>query len=201
MQSGPEITDKRLLRGARTRQTVLRQAVDVASLEGLNGLSFGRLATNTGLSKAGIQTLFKTKEILQLAAIDHAREMFIEAVIKPARSAPHGMERLRRLIEHWIVYAETPLFAGGCFRAANLAEYDSQPGLVRDALFRDQQEWTGVIATELSHAMAHGEINELDADLTAFHIDAVLCAVNTALRMGDTDAVNTVRRIIDSILG
>src|SRR5438094_9613931 len=84
-QKQVEITDKRLLRGARTRQIILRQAVDVASLEGLGGVSFGRLAADAGLSKAGVQTLFRTKETLQLAAIEYARQMFIDAVIRPAR--------------------------------------------------------------------------------------------------------------------
>ena len=194
------ITDKRLLRGAKTRQVVLRHAVDVASSEGLEGVSFGRLATDTGLSKAGVQTLFRTKETLQLAAIAYAREMFIEAVTRPARSAPPGVARLRALLENWIVYAETPLFAGGCFRAANLARYDSQPGEIRDALFRDQQDWIGVIAVELRYAIQAGEIADLDVDLTAFVIDAVLCATNTALRLGDTAAVDRARRIIEGFL-
>ncbi|WP_406398607.1 TetR/AcrR family transcriptional regulator [Streptomyces sp. NBC_00879] len=195
-----EVTDKRLLRGARTRKIVLRRAVDVASMDGLNGVSFGRLSVDTGLSKAGIQTLFKTKETLQLAAVEFAREMFIDAVIRPAKSAPRGVARLRALLDHWIVYAETPLFAGGCFRAANLAEFDSRPGPVRDALFHDQQEWREVIAAEFRHAVATGELADLDVDLTVFQIDALLCAANTALRTGDTDAVSKVRRIVEGFL-
>lgn len=195
-----EVTDKRLLRGARTRKIVLRQAVDVASLEGLGSVSFGRLALDTGLSKAGIQTLFKTKEILQLAAVEFARGLFIDAVIRPAKSAPHGAERLRALLDHWIVYAETPLFAGGCFRAANLAEFDSRPGPVRDALFHDQQEWREVIAAELRCAVDSGEIAELDVELAVFQIDALLCAANTAHQAGDAEAVGKARRIIEGLL-
>ncbi|WP_406271866.1 hypothetical protein OH799_31575 [Nocardia sp. NBC_00881] len=42
-QRTAEVTDKRLLRGAKTRAAVLRQAVDIASLDGLARLSFGRL--------------------------------------------------------------------------------------------------------------------------------------------------------------
>jgi AcrR family transcriptional regulator len=194
------ITDRRLLRGARTRQLVLRHAVDIASLEGLGNVSFGRLALDTGFSKAGVQTLFRTKENLQLSAIDFAREMFIDAVVRPTRAEPRGVARLRALLEHWLVYATTPLFSGGCFRAANLAEYDSRPGPIRDALFRDQQEWTGFIAGELRTAVESGEIAELDPDLTAFQIDAVLCATNTALRLGDPDAVDKVRRIVNGFL-
>lgn len=195
-----EITDKRLLRGARRRQIVLRHAVDVASLDGLEGVSFGRLAGATGLSKAGVQTLFRTKEALQLTTVEYAREMFTDAVIRPSRSATHGVARLRALIEHWIVYAETPLFAGGCFWVANLAEYDSRPGPIRDALIRHQKQWTGAIASELRHALAAGEIAGTDAELCAFQIDAVLRAANTALRLGDDDAANKVRRIVHNIL-
>ncbi|MFI6650504.1 TetR/AcrR family transcriptional regulator [Streptomyces sp. NPDC050529] len=198
IQSG--VTDKRLLRGARTRGTVLRRAVDIASLEGLDGVSFGRLAVDTGLSKAGIQTLFKTKESLQLATVGFAREMFIDAVIRPAGAAPAGIARLRALLEHWVTYAETPLFAGGCFRVANLAEFDSRPGPVHDALFHDQQEWREVIATELREAMDSDEIARLDIELTVFQIDALLCAANTALQSGDAEAVGKARRIIDELL-
>ncbi|MEU1959539.1 TetR/AcrR family transcriptional regulator [Nocardia sp. NPDC019304] len=203
MESVPrtaEITDKRLLRGARTRATVLRHAVDIASLDGLDGLSFGRLAEDTGLSKAGIQTLFRTKEALQLAAVDHARDRFVEAVVEPARSAPHGVARLRALVEHWMVYATTPLFPGGCFRVATMAEHDSKPGPVRDALFRDQRAWVRLLARELRAAASAGEIAELDADLAAFQIDAVLCATNTALRIGDPDAADRARRIVERFL-
>lgn len=195
---GPE--DKRLQRGARSRQLVLRQAVDTASLDGLDGLSFGKLATDTGLSKAGVQTLFKTKEALQLAALDLAREMFIDAVIRPARAQPHGVQRLRSLIEHWIGYAETPLFAGGCYRVANMADFDSHPGPVRDALVRDQRDWMATIARELRYAVDAGEIVDLDTDFAAFQIDAVLCSANTALRLGDTDVVHKVRRVVEGFL-
>ncbi|WP_106399799.1 TetR/AcrR family transcriptional regulator [Actinocorallia populi] len=193
-------TDKRLLRGARTRELVLRHAVDLASLEGLENISFGRLAAEAGVSKAGVQTLFKSKEALQVAAVEHARRMFIDAVIRPARSAPPGAARLRALLDRWVEYATAPLFAGGCFRAANLAGFDSRPGPVRDALFRDQQEWTETLAGELRQAVAAGEIADLDAPLAAFQIDALLCAANTALRMGDDDAVGKVRRVVEGML-
>lgn len=195
-----EVTDKRLLRGARTRRTVLLRAVDIASLEGLGGVSFGRLAVDTGLSKAGIQTLFKTKEALQLATVEFAREMFIGAVIRPARAAPAGVARLRALLDRWVIYAETPLFAGGCFRVANLAEFDSRPGPVHDALFHDQREWREVIATELRKAVESGEVAGLDVELTVFQIDALLCAANTGLQSGDAEAVGKARRIIDGLL-
>jgi AcrR family transcriptional regulator len=192
--------DRRLLRGAQSRRTIARHAVDVASLDGLDGLSFGRLAADLGVSKGGIQTLFSTKENLQIAAAEAAREAFEEAVTRPARAQPPGAARLRVLADRWIAYAREPLFPGGCFWAANLPVFDSQPGPVRDTLARQQRAWRALLAAELRHAAGTGEIAASDADLAAFQIDAVLTATNTALRLGDDSAVDTARRIINGFL-
>ena len=194
------VHDRRLLRGAQSRRTIVRHAVDVASLDGLDGLSFGRLATDLGVSKGGIQTLFGTKETLQVAVAEAAREAFEEAVTRPARAQPAGVARLCALVDRWIAYTEEPLFPGGCFWAANLPVFDSQPGPVRDLLARQQRAWRGLIAAELRYAADTGQIAVFDADLVAFQIDAVLTATNTALRLGDDSAVDTARRIINGFL-
>jgi AcrR family transcriptional regulator len=194
------VSDQRVLRGLRSRRTILDRAVHMASLEGLNGLSLGRLAGELQLSKSGVQALFGTKENLQIAAAEYARRAFYEAVIAPALAAPPGTARLRALIEHWIVYAERPLFEGGCFWAANLADFDSRPGPVRDVLVHHQQDWRDLIAAELRHAIDAGEIADLDVDLAAFQIDAVLIAANTAFRLGDPEAALTVRHVIERLL-
>lgn len=161
------ISDQRLLRGARSRRTIVRHAVDVASLEGLVGLSFGRLATYLGISKSGVQTLFGTKENLQEAAVEVARDVFNDVVVHPA------------------------------------ADFDSRPGRVRDALFQCRRDWRALLAAELRHAADAGGIAELDVELAAFQIDAVLIAANTELRMGDEEAddvVDKVRRVVEGFL-
>ncbi|GAA0256823.1 TetR/AcrR family transcriptional regulator [Actinomadura nitritigenes] len=192
--------DGRLLRGARTRRAVTRHAVDVASAEGLNGLSLGRLATDLRMSKSGIQTLFRTKENLHLATVDAARELFVDAVVRPAQAAPPGAARLRALVANWIDYAEKPLFTGGCFWAANLPDFDGRPGPVRDALARQHRDWLSLLAAEYRRAAAAGEIAPLDADLAAFQTDAVLTAANTALRLDEPGATAKARRAIDGLL-
>ncbi|WP_433142877.1 TetR/AcrR family transcriptional regulator [Actinomadura nitritigenes] len=192
--------DGRLLRGARTRKTVTRHAVDVASAEGLDGLSLGRLATDLRMSKSGIQTLFRSKENLHLATVEAARELFVDAVVRPAQSAPSGAARLRALVANWIDYAEKPLFTGGCFWAANLPDFDSRPGPVRDALARQHRDWLALLAAEYRRATAAGEIAPLDADLAAFQTDAVLTAANTALRLDEPGATALARRAIDGLL-
>ncbi|GAA2207613.1 TetR/AcrR family transcriptional regulator [Nonomuraea monospora] len=187
--------DQRLARGARSRRTITRHAVDVASAEGLSGLSFGRLAADLSLSKGGVATLFPSKEQLQLATVETAGQVFQEAVVRPAMAAPAGAARLRALVERWIEYAEAPLFAGGCFWAANLPDFDSRPGPVRDALARQRRGWLGLLAEQLSQAAAG-----LDAELTAFQIDAVLNAANLAMRLGEAGAADKVRRVVDELL-
>ncbi|WKX68833.1 TetR/AcrR family transcriptional regulator [Streptomyces sp. XD-27] len=194
------VADQRLLRGARARHKIARHGVDVASLEGLNGLSIGRLAADLRLSKSGVQTLFKTKENVQLAVAEVARAEFTEAVIRPAQAAPPGAARLRALTQRWISYAEAPLFPGGCFWAASLPDFDSRPGKVRDALLLHRRSWLALLADELRHAVNTGEIAELDPDLTAFQVDAVLIAANTAWQLGESDVGSKVRRVVDSFL-
>jgi AcrR family transcriptional regulator len=193
--------DQRLVRGTRARRRIARHAVDIASVEGLTGLSLGRLATDLGLSKSGIQTLFKTKENLQLAAADAAQAEFTEAVLVPAQEAPDGVARLRALIERWIAYAETPLFAGGCFWSATLPDFDSRPGPVRDVLLAQHEAWLAHLAARLRHAVDAGEVSPLDPDLTAFQLDAVLVAANTAMRWSDRTAAGKVWRVVDQLLG
>ncbi|MEE2032433.1 TetR/AcrR family transcriptional regulator [Rhodococcus chondri] len=202
MTESAPTTDLRLIKGARTRATIARHAVDVASVEGLTGLSIGRLATDLGLSKSGVATLFGTKENLQVAAVDAAREVFIERVVRPALREPAGMSRLRVLIDRWLDYATEPAFPGGCFRAATIPEFDSRPGPVRDALTRDRRDWLELLAREFLHAQQAGAAAPgLDPDEVAFEIDAVLSAANTALRLDDARAVPTARAIVDRILG
>ncbi|MBF6438530.1 TetR/AcrR family transcriptional regulator [Nocardia cyriacigeorgica] len=195
-----ESADLRLQRGARSRRAVTRRAVDIASQDGLDVLSFGRLAGDLGMSKAGIQTLFRTKEALQLATVEAAQEAFAEAVVRPAEDAPAGAARIRALVDRWIDYAAQPLFAGGCFWGANLPIFDSRPGPVRDALSAQQRAWHTTLATQFELAVTAGEIADLDPAVAAFQVSAVLNAVNLALRLGEEDSVSMARQVIDGLL-
>lgn len=193
-------TDRRLLRGARSRQAIARHAADLASVDGLTAVSIGRVATDLGISKSGVQTLFGTKEALQVAAAQAARAAFLDAVVTPTAAAPRGAARLRALTERWIDYARAPLFPGGCFWAANLPEFDSRPGAVRDTLVGHRREWLALLAGEVRAAVAAGEVAAQEPELATFQIDAVLTAANTALRLGDASGADKARRVVDGLL-
>ena len=62
-------TDRRRLRGQRTRQAILLHAARVGSAEGLEAVSLQRLASDLGISKSGLFAHFGSKEELQLATV------------------------------------------------------------------------------------------------------------------------------------
>src|SRR5277367_6600701 len=93
---------RRQPRSLRTRRAILLRAVHLASLEGLEGLTVGRLADDLKMSKSGLFAHFGSKEDLQLATVETARQMFIDQITRPALNAPHGMPRLWNLIQSWL---------------------------------------------------------------------------------------------------
>src|SRR6202166_3301475 len=82
---------RRQAKGLRTREAILARAVDIASAEGLDGLTVGSLAEQLGMSKSGLFAHFGSKEELQLATVEMARQIFIDKVTRPAIAAPKGI--------------------------------------------------------------------------------------------------------------
>ncbi|MFD3745734.1 TetR/AcrR family transcriptional regulator [Nocardia sp. NPDC058633] len=195
-----EPSDQRLAKGARARATIARRAAELASVEGLEGLSIGRLATDLGISKSGIATLFGTKEALQLAAVQAAREIFIERVVAKGLGTPRGAARVRDLIDRWFAHIDNPPFPGGCFRVATLTEFSSKPGAVRDAVVADHDDWLAFLAGEVRKAQAMGELVDLDPDLLVFELDAIVSAANIARQTGDSARVDAARTIANRLL-
>src|SRR4051794_16708368 len=101
-----------------TREGILERAAGIASVEGLEGLTIGRLATDLDMSKAGILGHFGTKEELQLETLDYAAQIFRAKVWEQAEDLRPGLERLLGICETWTRYAAGPSFPGGCFIAA-----------------------------------------------------------------------------------
>src|SRR5687767_7398899 len=122
-----------------TRAQIVERAMTVASTEGLEGLTIGRLADDVGMSKSGLIGHFQSKEALQVAALEHAGEVFRHEVVEPVRKHPAGRERLHAIADEWIAYLERRVFPGGCFFAAATLEYDDRPGPVRDRLEAGQR--------------------------------------------------------------
>ncbi|WP_353808016.1 TetR/AcrR family transcriptional regulator [Agromyces sp. SYSU T00194] len=183
------VIDGRRARGDESRRAVLAQAIDLASVDGLEGLSIARLAEAAGQSKSGVAALFGSKERLQLAAVDAAQVKFTAEVIQPARdAAERGLARVVALVGGWIDYSSRRVFAGGCFFAAASVEFDSKPGAVRDRVMGALDTWEDYLAVSIGYAMERGELPRLDdARQLAFEITALLDAANTRSLLRETD--------------
>src|SRR4051812_1031017 len=116
--------DGRRARGRRTRSSILRAAADLASVGGLEGLTIGRLATELEMSKSGLFAHFGSKEELQLATNAAARERFVETVLAPIEALEPGFERLEALLDGWLDYMRSEVFAGGCYFTTVRVEFD-----------------------------------------------------------------------------
>ncbi len=187
--------DGRLVRGEQTRRAILDRAVDIATVEGLEGLSIGRLAGELGASKSGVFAHFGSKEELQLAAVERAAEIFKDRVVRPAMKAPFGVRRVWKLSDAWLDY-QRATFTGGCFFAAASTEFDGRPGRVRDAIAGYKRDWARHYEQAIHDAQQLGEIDPgIDPQQLAFELDAFVAAANAAARLyDDLSAYRRARR-------
>jgi AcrR family transcriptional regulator len=183
MSSDPTAARPRRRRadGERSRQAILRGAANLATIDGLRGLSIGDLAAHIGMSKSGLYAHFGSKEELQLATIATAREIFDAEIVEPARAIADPLERLQALCEGFLSHVERRVFPGGCFFASAVAELDTHPGPVRDEIALAQQDWMDGLQQVIREAQRGGSLdaNEDPAQL-AFELEAYLLLGNTA---------------------
>jgi AcrR family transcriptional regulator len=167
-----------LVEASNTRQKILSRAADMASVEGLEGLTLGRLATALGMSKAGVIGQFGNKLELQLATVDFAAEVFRCEVWRPAEHVSAGMPRLLAICDSWMDYAGRPAFPGGCFIAAASFEFDSRPGPVHDALAAHMRRWRAQLVHDAAIAVEAGDLPEgTDVEQIGFGLEAFAAAV------------------------
>ncbi len=174
-----EPTDGRRARGKRSRAAVLERSVQMASREGLEGLTIGALAADIEVHKSNVFALFGSKLELQLATLAAARAILIEQVVAPALPSEEGLARLLAIGEAWCDYLGSDVFAGGCFLCAASAEMDGRPGPVRDAVVEVMSEWIAVLRTNVDAAVAAGDLpKETDSSAMAFRLNALGMAAN-----------------------
>ncbi|GAA3923249.1 TetR/AcrR family transcriptional regulator [Streptomyces gulbargensis] len=195
-------TDGRVERGNQTRRLVLGRTMDIASVEGLEGLSLGRIATELKLSKSGVFALFGSKEELQLATVRAAVAVFAECVVKPLADVPPGARRVRELCRAWLAYSSERVFTGGCFFYAASAEFDARPGPVHDAIARARLDWSAYMEGAIAEARAAGEFAAgTDAEQLAFEIIALMEAANArSVLLSETSAYDRAERGITARL-
>lgn len=187
-----------------TRARILDRSVALASVEGLDGLTIGRLAADLGLSKAGVLGHFGTKEALQLAALREASAIFGRLVWGPNNDLAPGLVRLRGVCASWadyLVHARDH-FPGGCLFTTAAVEYDSRTGPLHDAVARLTGFWQRRLATELRHAATLGQLPaDTDVDQIVFELTGTYLSLNQAVQLdaapdGQRRALRAVERTL-----
>jgi AcrR family transcriptional regulator len=180
-------------KGSQTRASILDRAVHLASVEGLEGLTIGRLAADLRMSKSGLFGHFGSKQELQLATIAAAAERFKARVIDPALELPDGAPRLRAMAERYLDQLQD--YPGGCFWAATSAEYDDRPGPVRDAIAGALEAWTGELERQAKIAgVEHPQ-------RFAFELYSLVMGANARYRLsGDERVFGYAREALERLL-
>ena len=176
--------------GDRARERIVEHAAELATIEGLDGLSIGRLAHVTGVAKSSVHALFGSKEELQLATIDAARDSFISEVVNPALAATTpGRERLAALCDGYLSYVERRVFPGGCFFVAVAAELGARPGRVHDEVARVQAQWRDLLVAEARSAHDQDELPDgRDPAQLAFELGVILAGTNLVSVLHNDDS-------------
>jgi len=186
-----------------TRAEILACGVRLASVEGLEGLTIGRLAAEMGMSKSGVLGHFGAKEELQLAVVDAAADIFTREVAERVRGMQPGIRRLKAMCEAWVAYLERRVFPGGCFFTAAASEFDDRPGRVRDTIAGLTSVWDRDLYRQIRTATAEGDLPaDTDADQLVFEVSGVMLGLNNALQLHrDTTAPAKARRALGRLLG
>jgi AcrR family transcriptional regulator len=185
-----------------TRSAILRRAADIASVEGLEGLTIGRLASELDMSKSGVIGQFGSKEELQLATLEYAADVFREQVWEPARHLEPGLPRLLGVCEAWTRYADGDCFTGGCFIAAAQFEWDGRDGRVHDALAAFTGKWRDALVADIETAVAAGDLPaDTDPAQVAYSLEALAVGMNPARQLhGDTDVAAWTLQAMRAVL-
>jgi AcrR family transcriptional regulator len=168
-----------------TKQRILDRAAALASTEGLERVTIGRLADDLGMSKAGLYGHFGSKERLQLETLAFSARVFARHVTVPAERAPAGLPRLWALCTMYLDYVANGVFPGGDFFVTVANEYDTRPGPIRDEIARVIGQWMGLLETLASRAVELGHLVQCDPVQVAFEIEAMLVAGNHVYRLND----------------
>jgi AcrR family transcriptional regulator len=188
--------------GIRSREAILDGAARLATVEGLDGLSIGRLSAEIGMSKSGLFAHFGSKQDLQVATVGYGEEYFDREVIGPAMTAEPGLARVRALSESFFAYLESGVFPGGCFFASAAAELAPREGPVRDRIRDFLARFTGLLAAEAAMARERGEVDaSIDPEQLAFEVDSLMLGANSAFVLfGDPAVIERARIGIEAIL-
>lgn len=194
-------SDGRRARGDATRARILREALQLASRQGLDGVTFGQVAEAAGVSKGHLAQAFGDRESLQLATLDAAVELFSEHVLNDANAATSAFERLRRYCLGWFDYVEGRVLPGGCLITAASSEFRTIAGPVRDRLVAFRQRRRNYLHSAIQAVLEEQPSRaKIDIDEWVHRLLADEAAANVALFLEDRPAFDFAKRSTEALI-
>jgi AcrR family transcriptional regulator len=189
-------------KGAQTRAAILNEAITMAGVHGLDGMSIGRLATVTGMSKSGLFGHFGSKEALQRAVLDAAIEDITTKVLAPAQLETRGEARLRALFANWMDWMDSDDRPGGCPLVSASVEFADRPGELHNVLAEYHELWLDRIRRMCQKAVSEGVLREgLNTRQFAFEFHSIGLGFNFARRLlRDEDARLFAQTALDKLI-
>ena len=175
------------------KDLIVDRAVQMASVQGLNGLTIGRLAEALSLSKGGICAHFPSKLALQVAVVEKAVSLFSRVVVEPALLETPGLPRLQALSTAWFdSYIEAGLFEGGCFFTNLLLEVDDlEDNEIRQEVGKQYNSFINLIEQLADDAVVQGHFRA-DLEIHQFAFEYLGIQLSTVLWRGLRRQTHTI---------
>jgi AcrR family transcriptional regulator len=188
-------------KGELTRAAILDVALELASRNGLEGLTIGLLADKMNMSKSGVFAHFGSREDLQMEVLKLYHNRFEQEVFYPSVKEPRGLPRLAAMFARWVKRVSVEI-ASGCIYISGAVEYDDRPGPIREELVSMVRAWQGALLRAVKQAVDHGDLKEdTDALQLVYEMYGLILALHHDARfLRSPGAVEHARRGFERLI-
>lgn len=165
-------------KGELTRAAILDVALDLASRDGLEGLTIGLLADKMNMSKSGVFAHFGSREDLQIEVLKLYHSRFEQEVFFPSVQEARGITRLKAMFARWIKRVSVEI-ASGCIYISGAVEYDDRPGPIREELVAMVRAWQSALLRCVQQAIECGDLKpDTDAEQMVYEMYGLILALH-----------------------
>ena len=165
-------------KGELTRAAILDVALDLASRDGLEGLTIGLLADKMNMSKSGVFAHFGSREDLQLEVLKLYHHRFEQEVFFPSVKEPRGIARLRAMYARWVKRVSVEV-ASGCIYISGAVEYDDRPGPIHEELMAMVGAWQAALLRCVQQCIEIGDLKAgSDAQQMVYEMYGLILALH-----------------------
>jgi AcrR family transcriptional regulator len=190
-------------KGEVTRSRILDTAMQLASRNGLDGLTIGSLSEALSLSKSGLFAHFGSKEALQLAVLEHTRGRFVAHLEPRMRGAAKGVPTLTAFMQAWLDWVASSDLPAGCPILGATFELEVRDGPARDFLVKLHGDYRARLTGIVQDAITAGQLGrDIDAAQFSFELRGIVLAFHEELHVLRSSHARThANRALAALLG